>query len=402
MKKRYDNHRKVLKKGEIQKKDNLYMYRWTGLDGKRNSIYAATLNDLREQENRIETEMKMQVSNTSNTLNSQISLYLGIKTKLADSTRENYRYYFEHSIRNSALGHKKIKEIKKSDILVFYSIMSNDGYSAGTIKILQKIIRPSLQLACDDGLLAKNPADGCVKEYAEDMEKKFALTFAEEKEFLDRILARPRMKRYYPFYAILLKTGLRISEAIGLTWDDVDMEKMEFHINHQVQYRYINGKVQFYASEPKTSAGTRTIPMMNDVYRLFTEQRKIWLESKKSEDFSVDGYSNFVFVSHVSGKCLCHNSIRRMMRNIVKMNSEREVQLPDISPHILRHTAICRLAESGCDIKVLQYLAGQTDIKITMRVYNHVDRERVLREIERLEGVRDRAPICTPICTKVM
>lgn len=59
----------------------------------------------------------------------------------------------------------------------------------------------------------------------------------------------------------------------------------------------------------------------------------------------------------------------------------------DISPHILRHTTLTRLAEAGCDIKVLQYLFGQTDIRITMRVYNHIDSDRVKMEMNKLENL---------------
>lgn len=265
--------------------------------------------------------------------------------------------------------------------------MTEQGLSAGTIKIVHKIIRPALQLACDDNVLVKNPTDGCTKEYAEDIEKKYALTFEEEKEFLDRIQIRPKMKRYYPMYAIMLKTGLRISEVIGLTWADVDMEKKEISVSHQVQYRKVQGNMKLYANDTKTNAGNRVIPMTDDVYHLFVEQKKVWLMTDKEAGFEVDGYRDFVFVSHMTGKCMNHNSIRRMMRSIVAMNSEREVQLPNISPHILRHTACCRFAESGCDIKVLQYLMGQTDIRTTMRVYNHVDLGRVKRELNKLENL---------------
>ncbi len=263
--------------------------------------------------------------------------------------------------------------------------MTEQGLSIGTVKIIHKIIRPSLQLACDDDVISKNPADGCTKDYIDNPEKKFALTFDEEEEFLIRITLRPRMKRYYPMYAIILKTGLRISEAIGLTWDDVSMDDREISINHQVQYRLLNGTTQLYATDTKTSAGRRTIPMTDEVYQLFIEQKKVWMNTKKDPDFEVDGYKNFVFVSHMTGKCMNHNSVRRMMRTLVDMNDEREIKLPDLSPHILRHTACCRYAESGCDIKVLQYLMGQTDIKTTMRVYNHVDMERVKRELNRLK-----------------
>lgn len=117
--------------------------------------------------------------------------------------------------------------------------------------------------------------------------------------------------------------------------------------------------------------------MTDEVYELFMEQRKVWFQSKKDSEFEVDGYKNFVFLSHVTGRCMIHNNVRRMLRSIVSMNNKREVQLPDISPHILRHTCTTRLAEAGCDIKVLQYIIGHTDIRTIMRVYNHVDEGRV-------------------------
>ena len=319
------------------------------------------------------------------------TLYLtnpNIKNNLAKSTQENYQYYYKHVIKDSKIGGMKVTDIKKSDILMFYKMLSDGGYSVGTIKIIQKIIRPALQLACDDDVILKNPADGCMKDYTETVEKKYALTFEEEQEFLNRIKCRPRMKRYYPMYAILLETGLRISELVGLTWDDVDMDKREISINHQIQYRLIDGKTQYYSSKTKTNAGKRTIPMTDKIYRLFIEQRKIYFSTKKDALFEIDGYKNFVFVSHVTGKCMNHNSIRRMMRRIVDMNDKREVQLPKISPHILRHTTCCRMAESGCDIKVLQYWLGQTDIRTTMCVYNHVDTERVKREIVKMEKLQ--------------
>lgn len=382
--KRKDKNGKVLRKGESQRKNSTYMYRWVNNDGERECIYAHTLNELRELEEDINRDMALGVCRKANTLNEQIMRYLRTKIKLADSTKENYKYYFDHVIKESSIGRTRVTDIKKSDVLLFYNSLIEQGLSVGTIKIIHKIIRPSLQLACDDDVISKNPADGCTRDYVDDPEKKFALTFDEEKEFLERVKMRTRMKRYYPMYAILLKTGLRISEAVGLTWNDVSMDKREININHQIQYRKINGVMKLYANDTKTNAGRRTIPMTDKVYQLFVEQKEESEKIKKVPDFQVDGYKDFVFVSHMSGKCMNHNSVRRMMRKLVDMNEEREIVLPEISPHILRHTACCRLAESGCDIKVLQYLMGHTDIKTTMRIYNHVDMERVKREMNRL------------------
>lgn len=395
--KRKDNKGRVLKKGESQRPDLSYMYRWVNKEGRRDCIYAKTLDELRKKEEQINKEISIGISRTNITLNEQIEIYFATKVNLENSTLENYLFYFNHSIKNSKLGKMRIIDIRKSDILLFYNYLYREKkYKPGTIKILQKIIRPALQLACDDDIIFKNPANNCTKDYSESQEKKYALTFSEEAEFLNRIQERPRMKRYYPMYAIILKTGLRISEAIGLTWNDVDMEKRQININHQVQYRKYGEKIQFYANTPKTKAGIRTIPMTEEVHKLFVEQRKIWLQTKKDPNFSVDGYSNFVFVSNMSGKCMRHENVRRMMRTIVAMNTEREIQLPEISPHILRHTTCCRLAEAGCDIKVLQYIMGHEDIRTTMKVYNHVDDERVKREIDKLENLN----IYTPIYTK--
>ncbi|MBR1865732.1 MAG: site-specific integrase [Lachnospiraceae bacterium] len=352
-KKRKDSNGRILKKGESQIRPNLYKYRWTDEEGKRQGFTATTLEKLREQEEVINKEIVLGVSRTSITLNEQIEIYLKTKNNLQTSTKSNYQYYYEHSIKDSRIGKMKVVDIRKSDILLFYKRHSDSGYSNGTIKILQRLIRPALQLACDDNIILKNPSDGCTKDYPTEFEKKYALTFAEEKEFLDRVQNRPRMKRYYPMYAIMLKTGMRISEAIGLTWDDVDMNKREIDINHQVQCRTVNKQYVQYAGKPKTEAGMRVVPMTDEVHKLFLEQRKVWLSTTKNPDFEVDGYRNFVFVSHVTGKCMDHNNVRRMLRRIVALNSEREIQLPHISPHILRHTAATRLAESGCDIKVM-------------------------------------------------
>lgn len=393
--KRKDNKGKILKTGESQRKDLSYMYRWTDDTGKRQCIYANDLNELREQENLISQELAVGVSRTSVTLNEQIEIYLDTKNNLASSTYNNYLFYFNHSIKDSKIGKMKIIDIKKSNILMFYKECSKKGYKNGTIKILNKIIRPALELACDDNIIYKNPCNGCMREYTDEVEKKYALTPEQEQEFLERIVNRPRMKRYYPMYAIMLKTGLRISEIIGLTWKDIDLEKRLIDVNHQIQYRYKveNKKTEYYANGTKTDSGMRVLPMSDEVYNLFQEQKKVWLSSKKDTEFSIDGYSNFVFLSHVTGRCMNHSNVRRMIRKVVDMNTERDVQLPLISPHILRHTTCTRLAEQGYDIKVIQYLMGHVDLRTTMRTYNHVDIERVKREINRVETNKISTPI---------
>lgn len=389
--KRKDNRGRILKTGESQRKDKTYMYRWTDRQKQRHCIYDNTLEGLRKQEEQIQLDILQGIKRDNVTLNQMIERYFSTKSSLASSTYENYLYYYNHSIKNDVIGMTKVTNIRKSDLLLYFSKKSNeDGYSNGTIHILNKIIHPALQLAVDDDIIRKNPADGCMKEYQQDSEIKYALSLEEENEFLQRIQVRPRMKRYYPFFAIMLYTGIRISEAIGLTWEDVDMSERTININHQLQYRKINGKMKLYViddkkgkADTKTRCGRRIIPMNQKVYDLFIEQRKEWFRIKKDPSFEIDGYKNFVFLSHRTGKNLYPANVRNMLNRFVDMNDEREIKLPHISPHILRHTTCTRYAESGMDIKTNQYLMGHTDIKTTIKVYNHADLERTKRELEK-------------------
>lgn len=394
---RKDNKGRVLKKGESQRKDLIYTYRWIDASKKRQCIYDATLEGLRKQEEKIQLELLQGITRENITLNQLIEIYFKTKSSLATSTSENYQYYFNHSIKSDWVGGQKVINIRKSDLLMFYKRKKEEGLSNGTIHILHKIIHPALQLGVDDDIIRKNPADGCMKEYPEESEAKYALTFSEEGEFLRRIRERPRMKRYYPLYAIMLHTGIRIGEALGLTWDDVDLTNRSISINHQLQYRAIDGKSILYCTDnakrrsrgkTKTKAGERIIPMTQQVYELFIAQRKEWLKIQKDSSFEVDGYRDFVFLSHRTGRNLYPSNVRRMINRIVAMNDECEVKLPEITPHILRHTACTRYAESGMDIKTVQYLMGHSDVKTTIKVYNHTDLERTKRELEKLNSFR--------------
>lgn len=386
MSNRKDNKGRVLNKGESQLQNNKYKYRWTDRKGDRQVIYANSLNELREKELQLLSETLKGVSRKNITLNEMIETFFKTK-KWADSTRSNYEYYYNHLIKKD-IGKFKITELKKSDVLIFYKKMSNNGLKNGTIKILQKIISPTLQLAVDDELLLKNPCSGCMKDYKDDTTKKYALSFDQENEFLNRVKNHYIAKKNYNLYAILLNTGMRISEVVGLRWKDIDFENRAISINHQLQQRTIDGKLTFYCTDgAKTPSGVRDIHMNDKLYELFKSQRKEWFSLPKEPDYEIDGYKDFVFISYRSGNALNINNIRKQLKYIVNMNDSRDIKLPNISPHIFRHTYATRLAEAGVDIKVAQKILGQTDIRTTIGVYNHVDESRELRELEKLDDL---------------
>ncbi|MGO5072115.1 tyrosine-type recombinase/integrase [Roseburia faecis] len=374
----------TLKNGEYEKKTGGYIYRWTDNWGNRHSVGAKTLNDLRKKELVVQEEKARGISRARNTLYEQARMYLSTKVTLAQSTRSNYEYYLEHSIKNAPIGKIRISDLKSSDILRFYAdLISEKGYSMGTVKILHKIIHPALEMAVRDRLIYSNVSEGCVRDYTEEQEKKYALTKEEKEEFLARI--KDQSPQYLPFVKFLFASGVRLSEAIGLTWNDVVRQKETGFINidHQIQYRKINGKPMQYASDTKTAAGKRKIPITPELEKILEEQSVLNASVKVPDNYSVGGYSDFVFLSP-KGTCLSHNTIRCMMTRLSRDSKKRSVSIRHVSPHICRHTYITEMAAKGCDLKVLQALVGQKDLRVTYNVYNHLDDKRVRMEMQRL------------------
>ena len=94
----------------------------------------------------------------------------------------------------------------------------------------------------------------------------------------------------------------------------------------------------------------------------------------------IDGYRGFCFTTKTCAPIM-PSAVNSVLYNIVNsynktVKCEGEEKLPKISAHILRHTACTRMAESGIDVKVLQYIMGHNSINVTMEVYNHVSVER--------------------------
>lgn len=106
---RKDNKNRVLEKGESQRKDGLYMYRYTDTWGKRKTIYNADLSALRDEERRIRRDLEDGIDSqgAQRTLNEQFAVYMTLKTNIAYSTRCNYMQNWK-KVSNSLLGDKPI------------------------------------------------------------------------------------------------------------------------------------------------------------------------------------------------------------------------------------------------------------------------------------------------------
>lgn len=386
-KRKRDTLGNMLRGGESQRENGTYMYRWTDGVGKRHSVYGKTLEELREKEKTVSLQNLMGIEPSVVTLNQQVEKYLSISSSCVKRiTTESYRSCFNLYVRDSELGRMKISKIKKTDLQILYkNLLTERHLSVGTLSNVNSVLWNTFRTAIDDDIILKNPAENIMKEFRKrDATQKYALTVEQEIEFLERVNNNYCWRYYKPLFVVLLKTAMRISEALGLTWDDIDMDNAQISVNHQLVQIYTNGKKMMYLESPKTKSGNRMIPMSEEVKEALLIQKKI---ADINPDFSVDGRSNFVFTKRLRGGCVNYHTIYRLMTHAEKLNSVRDIQLPHMTPNILRHTACSRFAEAGCDLKVLQYIMGHGDISVTMNVYNHVDISRLNKEFQRVSNI---------------
>lgn len=193
----------------------------------------------------------------------------------------------------------------------------------------------------------------------------------------------------------------RISEALGLTWDDIDFKNKIISINHQTKYRKVNGKIQWTAGKTKWSTNKkqniRLIPVHDDIINILKKHKQDTYRFSKASDFKVytipneknafglkPYYSNFVFINS-EGKLFTPNTINRTLESIAKRynkyKNDEAVMLPHFSSHVLRYTFATRNAENKMDCKVLQALMGHKNIATTMDIYNKVSEQRKIQEV---------------------
>lgn len=398
---RKDHKGRKLREGESWRSDGRYSYRYTDIrTGKRLTIYAQDLPELREKEKQIAKDMEDNILTDGAikkmTLNTLFSRYMATR-ELAESTRTNYINIWNNRVKDE-IGNIKVVQMLPSHVKAYYAKLSKAGYAYSTIKFIHNMLYPALEMAVDDDIIRKNPAKGSISDYGRPAEEREALTLSQQEKMLAFVQKHNVYNAYYPMLTIMIGTGLRCGELIGLTWKDVDTKARTVSIDHQLIYKNLGDGCRFHISTPKTESGVRTIPMTQDVLKAFEEQRKINFMLGKSKDVEVEGYKGFVFMAK-TGRPLMPSAVNNVLYNIVDAYNKEEVKaakkehrkaelLPKISAHIMRHTACTRMAECRMDIKVLQYIMGHAHIDVTMEVYNHLgDRARIENEIAKLDSM---------------
>lgn len=161
---------------------------------------------------------------------------------------------------------------------------------------------------------------------------------------------------------ILITTGLRRGECLGLQWQDIDFQKATLTVNRATTYTPEKGIV---VAPPKTANSIRTIPLVPSTVNLL----KQLLRKQEQKHPSTLLQGSFVFSREGSPfEPRDPSAITRHMKRFV-----RSAGLPDVSPHDLRHTCASLLLASGADIKSVQEILGHADASTTLNFYVKAD-----------------------------
>ena len=402
--KRKDKSRVVLRTGEIQRKDGTYQYSWTDKNKKRRYVYARTLDNLREKEEQIAKDISdgIKAEARYTTLNELYALWKDLKRGLKDNTFENYKYMYETFVRNQ-IGDKRISMLKKSDIKRFYNYLADErGLKPATIDNIHTVLHQVLDMAVDDDYIRNNPSNNVLKELKQShifkTEKRRGLTRPEQELFLSYLKDTPSVQNWYPVFAVMVGTGLRVGELTGLRWCDVDIEEGTIDVNHTLVYydhRTSEGKrgCYFNVNTPKTEAGNRQVPMLDFVKEAFLMEKERQDMLDVHCEAMVDGYTDFIFINRF-GQPQHQSTLNKAIRRIIRdCNDEQflkddnpKVLLPHFSCHSLRHTFTTRMCEAGVNVKVIQDTLGHKDISTTLNIYTDVTKELRQSEFEGLDS----------------
>ena len=243
-------------------------------------------------------------------------------------------------------------------------------------------------------LIAKHPMDGVryTKPVRAVDDIKF-LTVEEQQKFLQVA----KRSHNYSQYALILETGLRTGELVGLTWDAIDWEKRTLTINKTLEYRH--NQKYWRAGPPKTQQSYRTIPLTNRAYEILQKVQATACSRKNSAllnqtleymDRRTGMKSNLVmrdlvFINWRTGEPAKNSSYDTHLYKLCD-----EAGIKRFCMHALRHTYATRAIESGMQPKVLQKLLGHASIKTTMDRYVHVTDDSMSMAVRQFEQTQQK------------
>lgn len=380
--------------GLSQRKDGRYSARFVTKSGKRVEAYFDSLPKARNwladaRYDDAHRDLTTEQEPPEMTVDEWYQYWIGhLICDLAPNTLRNYSERYIRNIK-PVIGAMKLKSVRPMHCKRILTDMDAD-YAGSTIRQTYICMGTLLKAALMNGLIDKHPMDGVrFSKPVKAPDDIHFLTIGEQEAFLK---AAWRTNNYYQ-YALILETGLRTGELIGLTWDCIDWERKTLTVNKTLEFRYKDQN--WRAGPPKTINSYRRIPLTNRAIEILRAVEEIKDVRKQSEQLNQTltymdrrtgrqakmSLKDLVFINDRTGMPIKNSSYDTHLYKICD-----KAGIKRFCMHALRHTYATRAIERGMQPKVLQKLLGHASIKTTMDRYVHVTDDSLVQAVELFES----------------
>ena len=365
-----------LGKGIVQRKDGKYSGRYTGADGKRYERVCEKLRDAREyvKNGNLEKRGFVGIDPERLTVDEWFEFWMNtFKSNLSPNTLRNYRERYKRNIF-PYIGKMKIRDVRAMHCQKLLNKMIGE-YAISTVYQAYICLGAMLRSALLNDLIDRQPLNGVCMPRAKAKNAIRFLTVQEQLVFTEAI----KGKAYENQFQLILQTGLRTGEMMGLTWDCIDFKNRMIKVEKQIEFR--SDQQSWRAMPPKSPSGYRMIPMTMKAYEILSEMyharekrrlSPLMEDTLEYRDTRTDKVKSFkmkelVFIGKRKGEPVKHTAYCTYISKICD-----DFGLARISMHSLRHTFATRCIERGVSIKALQRLMGHANIATTLDIYVHV------------------------------
>jgi integrase len=366
----------MAKRGNGEGSIGQYRGRWvarvTDAEGRRKQLYGATRKEVAKKlaDAIRDRDGGLPTLNDKVTLGDFLLNWLekSVKMRNRPSTVRSYTGHIQVHLL-PALGKKRLARLTPEDVEGFMQERLTAGLSPATVIRIRSTLRRALAIAQKQGLVIRNVA--ALADPPSLKGKHFKVWTAEQaREFLSFVHGH----RMEALFVVAISTGLRQGELLGLTWDDIDLDKRQLTVRRAVQR--VDGELVMV--EPKTTQSRRTLSVPQIAVVGLQEEAR-WQEEMRKASAGPWNPMGLVFPSR-NGTPLDGGNVTRSFQKLLG-----DAGLPRIRFHDLRHTCASLLLAQGEHMRVIMEQLGHSQIGLTMNTYSHVMHEALEGAADKLE-----------------
>jgi integrase len=278
-----------------------------------------------------------------------------------ETTASNYRYMIDGHIvpfvlpGGRTLGSKKVAKLTFGDVDALLDAKREAGLSASTRRLIRSVLVQATNQAMKWRFVTRNEAAMSTLVTVTRTEGR-SLSPAQAKRLMETLKTCPMGS----LFTVMLTTGMRRGEALGMRWEDVDLKKGVISVRQQLQR--INGELK--ATEVKTDRSRRSINLAKPTVVALKDHKTAQKRERLASPAWTD--TGHVFTTRLGTPLDPRNVAKQFESNCLK------AKIGKWHPHELRHSAATLMLATGTPLQVVSAVLGHASIRITSDVYGHV------------------------------